>query len=133
VSRGAVADALLLLSTPETSRRLNLTSESLRTHRGDSIATWRNPFRAQGYLAATQWISARSRARIEGDPCHDDAYGYTGWLPTIPVNVLGLGTPGPGLELGTDRVSNRYECRLRHLLIRDPEHFGSVAFVGQVQ
>ena len=51
----------------------------------------------------------------------------------IPVNVLGLGTPWPGPELGTDRVSNRDQRGLRHLLIRDPEHCGSVAFVGQVQ
>jgi hypothetical protein len=70
---------------------------------------------------------------IKGESCYDDAYGYAGWLPTIPVNVLGLGTPGSGLELGTDRVSNRYERHLRHLLIRDPEHCRSVAFVGQVQ
>jgi hypothetical protein len=49
------------------------------------------------------------------------------------VNVLGLRSPGSGLELGTERVSNRYEGRLRDLLIRDPEHGGSVAFVGQVQ
>jgi hypothetical protein len=49
----------------------------------------------------------------------------------IPVNVLVLRTPWPGPEVGTDRVRNRDQRGLRHLLIRDPEHCSSVAFVGQ--
>src|ERR1700682_873858 len=112
---------------------LNPKSNSLVTHVSVTLAEERLSHNIFGQRGRCEIGRCRSHARIKGESCHDDANGYTGWLQTIPVNVLRLGTPGPWPELGTDRVSNRYERRLRHLLIRDPEHCGSVAFVGQVQ
>src|SRR6185436_4806941 len=54
-------------------------------------------------------------------------------LPAVPVDDRLERGAAAGLEVGAERVRDRDERGLHHLVVRDPEQLGGLAFVLEVE